>query len=136
MVSCESAPKEEPTESDETSMEDVREEASNLLEVSKEYTAEEMERLKAELILFEEELKNKTREVDDQFNNLSKEAQSKLNEQKNQLDERRKELDAKLAEWNDAADEKKEELKSDAEQLKSALDKSMETFKKEMEDEK
>lgn len=118
----------------ETSLEDVKEEMTDVVDVSNDLASEKWDKLNKQVEDIGDNLAEKTREAEKKYNRLSTDLKEKLNNKKQKLDEQNAELNKKVDEFQAAADDKKEDLIAEIEQLKTALDRSVSTFEKEMEE--
>jgi len=128
LASCGSSDK----DNKETTMEDVKEEMSDVVDVSKDLGAEKWEELNKQVEELKVDVKAKADKAEAKYNSLSNDAKEKLKSQKQKLDEQRADLNKKIEEYQAAANDKKEGLKAEIDQLKTALDESVSTFEKEM----
>ena len=111
-----------------TTGEDLKEEVSDVVDVSKDYTVEQWNKMNAEI-------DEKMLKVSNEYNELNDEVKDKFKSKKAELDNQKEQLQDKIKELNQAADEKKDDLKQEVNQLKTALDESLIIFQKEMADE-
>lgn len=98
----------------ETTVEDVKQEVQDLVDVSKDFASDSFDRAK------------------EAYEKLSDDVKATYKDQLEDIEKKQKELNSKLEEYNHAAEDKKEALKAEADQLKKALDASIEAFNKEM----
>lgn len=125
LVSCNSSNKDK-----KTSLDDVKKEMKDVIDVSKDYGTEKWDDLINEL---KKDIDASTETVVENYKNLSTNLQNKFKDQKQKIANEKAELDKKLKEFQNASGKKKEALKSEIVQLKTALDKSISKFEKEME---
>lgn len=115
-----------------TSSNDVEKEMNDVIEVSKDYSAEKWNDLINNIEELENDIESSTNEVVQNYYNLSADFRDEFENQKQKIAEEKAELDRKIEQFQKASGEKKEELKVEIIQLKTAFDKSISTFEKEM----
>lgn len=131
MASCGSS-----NSNEETTMDDVQDEMTDVVNVSQDLAAEKWEDLNKKMAEIQSNIDAMGDRLESQYNGLSRELQKKYKDQKQKLDNQMTELEKKLDAFQAAANEEKEALKAEIEQLNSALDESYATFQEEMKDEK
>jgi len=123
LASCGSSDKE-----NKTTGEDLKEEVSDVVDISKHYAAEQWDKMTAEI-------DERMQKVNNEYNELNDEVKDKFKSKKAELHKQKEQLQDKIKELNQTADEKKEALKQEVNQLKTTLDESLTTFQKGMADE-
>ncbi|MFT6934228.1 MAG: DNA repair exonuclease SbcCD ATPase subunit, partial [Maribacter sp.] len=110
-----------------TTGEDLKEEVSDVVDISKDYTVEQWDKMNAEI-------DEKIQKISNEYNELNDELKDKFKSKKAKLNKQKEQLQVKIKELNQVVDDKKEALKQEVNQLKTALDESLTTFQKQMDE--